>query len=144
MSRIRYLLDENKETAALPNAPFMATYDKSPSFTQLQILVAFVNAHANRPGGMPPGRKPCRLEPFLLNLFSGRDATALGASEPKLAADLFLRCLHQAALHRLVEREMGEGTVFFNWLRLFYRTSTGLAGFPAYCPVTSHAGRNTL
>lgn len=104
-------------TAALPNAPFIAAHSENPSFTQLQLLAAFVNAHMGRTGGVPLGSIPEGLDLFLWNFFSGRDVNHLGADGSRLTADQFLRCIYECTLQWLIEQQLGVGTVFTNWLR---------------------------
>lgn len=107
------------KAARLPNAPFLVAHEY-PSFYQLQILTAYFKAHCG-PCGCGSGAGEV-ASPLLQNVFMGTDAPGLRSrdgedGETRLDADLFFRRLFEDAFCRLLRKEIGEGSVFYQWLR---------------------------
>ena len=109
------------EIPDLPNVPFIQVHGTELSFYQLQILLAFWDAH--RCPHLTEAYPERRIEPMLATVFSGSDACAPDLSEggakelePKLDAGLFLRALFERVFCRLVTREL-EDSVLSSWLR---------------------------
>ncbi|GBE49125.1 hypothetical protein BMS3Bbin13_00024 [bacterium BMS3Bbin13] len=102
-------------TARLPNAPFIVAY-RVPTYYQIQILAAFVQAHC---GPIGRGLGPVQVAGALLhNVFQGADAAAdPGDETAKLDADAFFRALFEDAFLGLLERALGQQSVLFVWLR---------------------------
>lgn len=98
----------------LPNAPFLSTY-RQPSFAQLQIMVSHIRAHMT----LKEYRDlevSAKINSWLGNIFSGKDARYLGAASDELNADLFFKRLYQAAFGRLLARHTQKDSVFFHWI----------------------------
>jgi hypothetical protein len=116
---------DSDAVAALPNTLFLAARTV-PSYTQLQILTAFVNAHIHREDGDDPGDIRSQMSSIILNPFSGQDAPELGANEQTLSADLFLQRIYQCIFHLLVWQQTIQGSVFDEWLRKYAETNRTL------------------
>ena len=97
----------NNKVWELPNAPYISAH-RYLSFQQLQIMEGFLAAHTesnSHEGAMHDG-----------NVFCGKDASALGGEGDRLSADLFFCGLFQGAYLRLLQRYIGPGSSFYNWL----------------------------
>lgn len=92
----------------LPNAPFLHSFNGTLSFNQLQMLVAFVDAHSEpQLPTNPPSR---RIEPVYRNVLGpGTQGSTLPASD--LMGQLFRR-----VLLGLVSRSLRDGEPFVVWL----------------------------
>lgn len=95
------------------NAPFVAAFDEQLSYPQMQLLLAFREAH-----GPTSDRPADRLNLDEINAFTGRDARELDAAagQDRLPADLLWARVFQVAMRRLVERHSRRGTAYFRWL----------------------------
>lgn len=121
---------EPREISDLPNAPFIQVHGTTLSFYQLQILVAFWDAHCG--AHIDEAHPERRIEPMLENVFTGVDAChldpcATGEKKPQLDASLFFREIYERAFLRLVMQGLEEG-VFVSWLRQYtdqYRSWLG-------------------
>ncbi|HDH97976.1 MAG TPA: hypothetical protein ENF70_02445 [Deltaproteobacteria bacterium] len=100
-----------EEVAALPNAPFVAAYDRL-NFTQFQILDAFTQAHLKR----------CckgwdRVKAAMQNVFCENDVKEMDEAEDgKLSADLFWFWMYILGFSCLFDRLTSEGSAFLKWL----------------------------
>lgn len=116
----------NQRIVGLANIPFIHVHDAHLSFYQLQILVAFWEAHKGAIQGGADG-----MRPMMETVFSGLDARAAGpaakgltqpippsqsATENKLSADLFMQAIFERAFERLVRDQIYQGP-FCVWLR---------------------------
>ena len=102
-----------EEISELPNAPFIASCAHL-SFTQMQILDAFMTAHKPCLSGME------RIKAAELNGFSENDADYIGdkkAGSPcKLSADIFWRWVYLLGFSCLFYRFTEDGSAFLKWL----------------------------
>lgn len=118
------------DIAELPNAPFLAIHDGSPSFAQLQIMVGFVTAHVQNT--IPPRGEPA-LEAAFSNVFFGSFGGFLEnapmTERGKLPADLFFTKLFQATWLRRVDQELTPGYALHTWLRSIVRTHGAWVGW---------------
>lgn len=107
-----------EDSADLPNAPFVAAYDK-PTFPQAQILVAFHRAHVNQSrclDGLQVG------DWIAASSLSGHEVRDIPGTNGKLKADDFFKFLFQAAFGRLLVQYTRDNSEFYLWLR-------GLSGY---------------
>ncbi len=112
-----------EEISRLPNAPFVAAYGNL-SFTQIQILDAFMTAHNPCLSGIE------RMKATGLNAFTGEDAEDLlaatedhdedhdGSSPSGLSADLFWHAVYLLGFSCLFKQFTAQGSAFLKWLEL--------------------------
>jgi hypothetical protein len=104
-----------EEVAALPNAPFVAAYDRL-NFTQFQILDAFMQAHLNQCYGEGWDRVKAAMQ----NVFCENDVKEMDEAEDgKLSADLFWFWMYILGFSCLFDRLTSEGSCFLEWLDLY-------------------------
>ncbi|NPV74718.1 MAG: SIR2 family protein [Pelotomaculum sp.] len=90
----------------LPNAPFIAAYEKTLSFSQVQILSAFIKAHSTS----------FVLKEVHRNVFTGNDAEFFGGDKQVLTADLFWKRIFQVTFWRILEKYCAKDSSAFNYL----------------------------
>jgi hypothetical protein len=98
-----------EDAMELPNAPFLHSHDGTLSFNQLQMLVAFMDAHsAARLGLEPPAD---RLRPLYRNILAPE------RSDKELDASCMMQEVFQDVFLDLVRNALEEGRPFSLWLR---------------------------
>lgn len=121
--------DERPPTKAMdsPNAPFVHSYEGDLSFNQLQMLVAFMDAHSVPRFTSEPLSD--RIRPLYRNVLTAAPpedtagTTTLDAlkaqegSSPKLSSETLMRALFQEAFIHLVRRALRDEEPFAVWLR---------------------------
>lgn len=90
----------------LPNAPFIAAYEKSLSFSQVQIFNAFIKAH----------NMSFTFDEVHHNAFTGNDGAFFGCNEQGLTADIFWKRIFQVTFWRILEKYCTRDSSAFNYL----------------------------
>lgn len=95
----------------LPNAPYIAAFDDTLSFNQIQIIYAYASAH----------NSSMDYADLHTNVFTGADAKFLdpcndNKHEQTLPADLFWEKVYQAAFWRLFKEYCKQDTPFYSYL----------------------------
>lgn len=90
----------------LPNAPYIAAYEKSLSFNQIQILRSFAKAHG----------ASLTFDEVHRNAFTGNDAGFFGCDKQSLPADVFWKRVFQVTFWRILKEYCTQGSRAFNYL----------------------------
>lgn len=90
----------------LPNAPYIAAYEKTLSFNQIQILSAFIKAHG----------ESLTFEEVHRNAFTGNDTTFFGCDGRGLTADVFWKRVFQVTFWRILKNYCAQDSSAFNYL----------------------------
>jgi hypothetical protein len=98
-----------EETMELPNAPFVHCYDGTLSFNQLQMLVAFMDAHSVPRFAAKPLTE--RLRPVYRNVLAPSEG------KPNLCASTVMKEVFREVFIRLIRRALRDGEPFTVWLR---------------------------
>jgi hypothetical protein len=112
----------------LPNAPFLHSYEGSLSFNQLQVLVAFMDAHSiphfanESPGECLANKSPGeRLRPLYRNVIAPPENTRGSDGESReanrLAASTLMKEVFKEVFGRLVVKALQDEEPFPVWLR---------------------------
>lgn len=110
------MFEKNPEKIlSLPNAPFMSVYEKTLSFSQMQIMSGFIESHFDEDNENPDYKKKLKLS--LGNCFTGEDAHEfISSGKDKLSADVFMGYIFAEVFKNLIKKYSLQGYPFLRWL----------------------------
>lgn len=114
-------LEAPEKVLNLPNAPFMATYDQTMSFNQLQIMSGFIDSNLDLTNKENNDFKE-RLNLSFGNVITGKDLPWFDNDKKeslanKLGADDFMQALFIAVFGKLIKKYSSREYPFFNWIK---------------------------